>query len=159
MLHQELLLTLAEISVTIAALSAVAGVVQQQALSSVSSGLLRDVAVIGMMVALFALLPLVFWTNESLIAFRTCAAAAALTWLCGYVIYLRGALKDKTQITTAFWIGMVITLFGICLLVTCMFSEGEAAITTYLLALLTWLAIAGLNFVSSVFSEPGAPEP
>ncbi len=39
MLQQELLLALADVAVTVAALSAVAGVVKHQALSDVSSGL------------------------------------------------------------------------------------------------------------------------
>jgi len=153
MLEQELLLTLAEISVTIAALSAVAGVVKQQALSVVSAGLLRDVAVIGMLVALFAFLPLVFWDDASIIAFRLCAIGAMVTWLGGYVLYLRGVLRDRSQITSTFWIGMVITVFGIVLLGYCVFSDGQDGITYYLLALLAWLAIAGLNFVASVFSD------
>jgi len=153
MLEQELLLTLAEISVTIAALSAVAGVVKQQALSVVSAGLLRDVAVIGMLVALFAFLPLVFWDDASSVAFRLCAIGAMVTWLGGYVLYLRGVLRDRSQITSTFWIGMVITVFGIVLLGYCVFSDGQDGITYYLLALLAWLAIAGLNFVASVFSD------
>ncbi len=153
MLQQELLLTLAEISVTVAALSAVAGVVRHEALSGVSSGLLRDVAVIGMFVALFALLPLIFWNEASMFSFRICAAGAAFTWLVGYVQYLRGALTDPERVTPAFWIGMLITVLGLALLGFCFFCEDEHTVSSYLLAMLAWLAIAGLNFVTSVFSD------
>lgn len=153
MLEQELLLTLAEISVTIAALSAVAGVVKHEALDVVASGLLRDVAIIGMLVALYAFLPLVFWSDDTIIALRVCAVGAAITWLIGYALYLRGALRDRSQITSTFWMGMVITLLGLALLVFCIFSEGKVGITLYLAGMIAWLAIAGLNFVASVFSS------
>ena len=90
MLQQELLQTLAEIAVTIAALSAVAGVVRHEALSGVAAGLLRDVAVIGMLVALFSFLPLIFWNSETINAFRLSALRAASMWLLGYGFYLKG---------------------------------------------------------------------
>ncbi len=154
MLQQELLLTLAEISVTIAALSAVAGVLKHDSLRTVSSGLLRDVAIIGMLVALFAILPLVFWRDDTIVAFRLCALGAVVTWLVGYVAYLRGVLRDRSQITATFWIGMVITVLGVVLLLVCAASDKTSNITLYLVAMLAWLAIAGLNFVASVFSGP-----
>lgn len=152
MLQQDLLLTLAEVSVTIAALSAVAGVVRNETLSVVSFGLLRDVAVIGMLVALFAFIPLIFWNEDTVIAFRLSAVGAATTWLVGYAVYLGGVFKDKSQITKTFWVGMAITLLGLFELVLCALSEERAAITFYLIAMIAWLAIAGLNFLASVFS-------
>lgn len=158
MLQQELLQTLAEIAVTIAALSAVAGVVRHEALSSVSAGLLRDVAIIGMLVALFSVLPLIFWNDETIIAFRLCALGAALMWLLGYCFYLRGVYKDRSQITIVFWIGMAITLLGLGLLFACMRSDDKSNITLYLVGMLSWLAIAGLNFVASVFSRSRAED-
>lgn len=153
MLQQELLQTLAEIAVTIAALSAVAGVVRHEAIDVVSAGLLRDVAIIGMLVALFSILPLIFWSDETIIAFRLCAPAAALMWLLGYGFYLRGVYKDRSQITVVFWIGMAITLLGLGLLFASMRSDDKSNITLYLVGMLSWLAIAGLNFVASVFSH------
>lgn len=150
MLQQDLLLTLAEISVTIAALSAVAGVVQREGLTAVASGLLRDVAIIGMLVALFALLPLIFW-NEGPNVLRICSAGAAILWLIGYAFYLRGVFRDRSQISAAFWIGMIITLLGVGLFAFCALSSVN--MTYYTLALLAWLAIAGLNFVASVFAN------
>ena len=152
MLHQELLLTLAEIAVTIAALSAVAGVVRREGLGEVASGLLRDVAVIGMFVALFALLPLIFW-HEGWVAFRYCATGAAIVWFVGYLVYLKGAIRDPWQISVAFWIGAVVTVLGVGLFVVSAFAESDVVATFYLLALLAWLGIAGINFVASVFSN------
>lgn len=78
MLQQELLQTLAEMAATIAVLSTVAGVVSRKALSPVSKSLLRDVAVMGLLVALFCLLPLIFWNDQSMATLRLCAFGAAL---------------------------------------------------------------------------------
>jgi len=154
MLQQELLLTLAEISVTIAALSAASAVFSQHKSSVVLAGLLRDVAIIGMLVALFAVLPLVFWDDNTLLVFKLCALAAIITWLGGYGRYLRNVRKDRSQITSTFWIGMIISLLGLGLFALCAFSDDLAiSIRMYQLALLAWLAIAGLNFVASVFSD------
>ncbi|CAN0583894.1 unnamed protein product, partial [Laminaria digitata] len=153
MLQQELLQTLAEIAVTIAALSAVAGVVRSRPLSLVSAGLLRDVAIIGMLVALFSLLPLIFWNDETIVAFKLCALGAGSLWLLGYSVYLRGVYKDRSQITVVFWIGMAITMLGLGLLFACVRSDDHSGITLYLVGMLSWLAIAGLNFVASVFSN------
>ena len=51
---------------------------------------------------------------------------------------------------------MAITTLGMVLLVLCTlpleWAVEKTNITLYLLAMLTWLAIAGLNFVASVFS-------
>ena len=48
---------------------------------------------------------------------------------------------------------MLITVLGLALLGFCFFSEDEHTVSSYLLAMLAWLAIAGLNFVTSVFSD------
>ena len=153
MLHHELLQTLAEIAVTIAALSAVAGVVRHEALNAVSVGLLRDVAIIGMLVALFSMLPLIFWDDETSTPFRLSALGAAVMWLIGYGFYLRGVYEDRSQVTIVFWIGMVITVLGLGLLFACLRSDDTSSVTLYMLGMLSWLAIAGLNFVASVFAR------
>lgn len=151
MLQQDLLLALSEVSVTIAALSAVAGVVKSDALNRISSKLLRDVAIVGLLVALFSLLPLIFWDDSSNFAFRLIALSAAITWLLGYIGYLRGVLRDRSQVTTPFWMGLLITVGGIVLFGMAALSERPYPGTSYLVALLAWLAIGGLNFVVSVF--------
>ncbi len=74
-------------------------------------------------------------------------------WLLGYGFYLRGVFKDRSQITVVFWIGMAITLLGLGLLFACMRSGDKSNITLYLVGMLSWLAIAGLNFVASVYSH------
>ena len=69
-------------------------------------------------------------------------------------MYLRNALKDRSQHTGAFWIGMLVTVAGLGLFVWSAISENQTdAMKFYLLGLLAWLAIAGLNFVASVFSS------
>lgn len=158
MRHYELLLTLSEISVTIAALSAVAGVVKSGASTHISSRLLRDVAVIGMTVALFAFLPLIFWEEASNCSLRLIALGAAVTWFSGYVLYLKGVLGDRKQITSAFWIGLLITIGGITLFLFVAMSDTQYAVRAYLMALLAWLAIGGLNFVVSVFWISGTDD-
>lgn len=78
--------------------------------------------------------------------------AAALIWVLGYGFYLRGVNKDRSQITVVFWIGMAVTLLGLGLLLASMHFDDKSNITLYLVGMLSWLAIAGLNFVASVFS-------
>ena len=73
-------------------------------------------------------------------------------WLLGYGFYLRGVYRDRSQVNVVFWTGMAITLLGLGLLFASMRSDDESSITLYLLGMLAWLAIAGLNFVASVFA-------
>ena len=144
-------MTLAEIAVTIAALSAVAGVVTRESMSVTASGLLRDVALIGMLVALFAVLPLALVDFGAARVITRSALVAAVSWLVGYVAYLNGVRKDRSQISTAFWLGLVITVVGEALLVTAAMNLLGLGATWYVLGLIAFLSIAGLNFIASVF--------
>ena len=156
-------MTLAEIAVTIAALSAVAGVVGSETASprvALRSSLLRDVARIGLSVGLFCVLPLVFRETSAAptTVLRGCGALAGVTWLIGYLVYAGRVWRDPAQMNRAFWLGLSITTCGIMFFGSTAVAPGEGSPHRYVLGLLCWLAIAGLNFVSSAFGPSDAAD-
>jgi len=159
--HEDLLMTLAEVAVTLAALSGVAGIVgsrwQDQGLAR--SLLLRNVALIGMATALFALLPLVFRGSDvpTSTVWRGCSSLAGLVWFIGYLVHYPSLKRDPTLVDWAFWLALLVSFAGIGAFAWNTFGPSSLSPHRYVLALLLWLSIAGLNFVVSVFSPRGNP--
>ena len=157
----EVLLTLAEVGATLAALSAVAGVIESRRDDAqqnfISTRLLRDVAVLGMSAALFAILPPIFDHNtvpSEIGTLRYCSGAGLILWVCGYVMFLREARKAVraaafSRLDTL--VGFVITLFGFGLLASNVINPSAASLWRYPLAIVCSLVLAGLNFLAGVF--------
>lgn len=164
--HHEVLLTLAEIAVTLAALSAVAGVIESRraepSQSRISMRLLRDVAVLGMTAAFFAVLPPIFGggSGEETQVRRWCSAAALGVWIVDYVTFLREALR-AVQTQTFSWtdisVGLAITLLGFGLLTYNVFMPYGAAPERYILAILCLLVLARLDFLAGAFDLRSGP--
>lgn len=157
--HEDVLLTLGEIAVTLAALSGVAGVLGarsgQSQLSGFESLLLRNVALIGMAVAAFALVPLAFRgsTIGASSALRVCSALAACSWLGGYVFSFRRALAAQRSgelSVGAFALGFVFHVTAVTLLAWNVVAPDPGSPRRYVLALMCALAIAGINFMVTV---------
>jgi hypothetical protein len=157
--HEDILLTLGEIAVTLAALSGVAGVLGsrsgQTPLSDLEILLLRNVALIGMGVAAFALLPLPFRgsPSEASSALRVCSAVAALFWLGGYVLTLRRvltALRSRELSRGTFVLGLAFNATAVLLLAWNVLTPTQESPRRYVLALMSLLAIAGINFTITV---------
>ena len=165
--HEDVLLTLGEIAVTLAALSGVAGVLatrsDQAPLSDFEILLLRNVALIGMGVAAFALLPLAFRgsPSEALSALRVCSALAASSWLGGYVLTFRRvftALRSRELSLGAFVLGLAFNATAVLLFAWNVVDSTGSSPRRYVLALMSALAIAGINFIVTVLRPrpPGA---
>ena len=151
----DLLELLAQLAVTIAALSAVAGATRSPAQDTLNSSLLlRDVALVGLAVALYSFVPLLMFEAGLAIPFvlKACSAVAAVSWIVGYLLYIRRIRKQPHLFTGMFMLGLVDTLAGIGLFVSGLFMPNGVS---YLSALLCWLAIASLNFISAIFSPSG----
>jgi hypothetical protein len=157
--HEDVLLTLGEISVTLAALSGVAGVLGsrsgQTRLSDFEVLLLRNVALIGMAVAAFALLPLAYRgsTIGGLSPLRVCSALAACCWLGGYALSFRrvlAALRSRELSVGTFGLGLVFHAIALLLLAWNVVAPAPGSPRHYVLALMSVLAIAGINFVVTV---------
>lgn len=163
----ELLLTLAEVAVTLAALSAVAGVIESRRAeaqhSRISIRLLRDVAVLGMLAALFAVVPLVFDRdpNNSPQVWRWCSAAALAIWIANYVSFFREAVRavrTETFSWSGILLGLAITFLGFGLLAYNVLVPSDAAPQRYTLAIVCLLVLAGLDFLAGAFvSRPHRP--
>jgi len=164
--HEDVLLTLGEIAVTLAALSGVAGVLAarsgQTHLSAFKVLLLRNVALIGMVAAAFAILPLSFRgsaiSNPS--AFRLCSALAMCSWLGGETLFFRRglvALRSREISATEFWLGFALNATAVTLFAWNTFLPDSTSANRYVLALMCALAIAGINFIVAVL-RPNPPD-
>jgi len=157
----EVLLTLAEVGATLAALSAVAGVIESSRNDAqqnpISTRLLRDVAVLGMSAALFAILPPIFdhgTVPNKIGTLRYCSTVALILWVSGYVAFVRQALKAVRAAAFSrldILVGFVITLFGLGLLASNVVKPSAASFWRYPLAIVCALVLAGLNFLAGVF--------
>lgn len=159
MQHEDVLLTLGEIAVTLAALSGVAGVLAarsgQTQLSVFKVLLLRNVALIGMVVAAFAILPLTFRgsaiSNPS--AFRLCSALAMCSWLGGEALFFRrglAGLRSREISAGEFWLGFALNATAVTLFAWNAFVPNPTSPHRYVLALMCVLAVAGINFIAAV---------
>jgi hypothetical protein len=158
---REVLLTLAQVGVTLAALSGVAGIIESRRTDlpqhAISIRLLRDVALLGMLAALFAILPPVFVQDAAMNGtgvWRSLSAIGAIVWVAGYGAFLYDALK-AVRAGSFSWLdilfGLVPTLFGLGLLGSNVFDPSAASPQRYMLAMICVLAIAGLNFLAGAF--------
>lgn len=163
--HEDVLLTLGEIAVTLAALSGVAGVLGtrsgQTQLSVFEILLLRNVALIGMGVAAFALLPVALqgWTPGGSSALRLCSALAAGAWLGGYALSFRrvlAALRSRELSLGPFALGLAFNATSVALLAWNVVAPDPGSSRRYVLALMCALAIAGVNFIVTVL-RPRSP--
>jgi hypothetical protein len=163
--HEDLLLTLAEIAITLAALSGVAGILGARPgdtqISTFERLLLRNVALIGMVVTGFSLVPLTFRGSgvADVTVWRLCSALALACWLAGYALFLRRAgapLRSGAFPLRVFSLGLALNLAGVVLLGWNVLAPGADAARRYALALMCALALAGINFVITAL-RPGPP--
>jgi len=163
--YEDVLLTLGQIAVTLAALSGVAGVIAarpgQTELSAFKIVLLRNVALIGMIVTVFALLPLTLRGSEisSATAFRLCSVLALFCGLGGYAFFLprgRVAMRSGEISASAFGLGFALNAAAVVLFAWNTVAPTLSSPQRYVLGLICALAIAGINFVVAVLT-PKAP--
>lgn len=147
----DLLELMAQLAITIAALSAVAGATQSSSQTKGQNYLLRDVAVIGLAVALYSFLPLLMLEGKMPIglALLICGSLAALSWATGYALYIFRIWGDWQQFDGMFFLGLFVTIAGVLFFTSNIYESSTVA---YLCGLLCWLGIACLNFITSVFS-------
>jgi hypothetical protein len=163
--HEDVLLTLGQIAVTLAALSGVAGVLAarpgQTELSAFKMVLLRNVALIGMIVTVFALLPLTFRGPEisSTSAFQVCSVLALFCGLGGYIFFLpqgRAALHFGEISASAFGLGFALNAVAMVLFAWNAIAPTLNSPQRFVLELMCALSIAGINFIVAVLA-PKAP--
>lgn len=160
------LMTLAEVGVTIASLSAVAGVIQSQRADSrtdpMTIRLFRDVALLGMIGALLAVLPVLLerWPSQGAGPWRACSAVGAAIWIVLYVNFLRQALPAvrRDRLWRAFLLGLAITLLGLGSLIYNTILPSIAAPQFYMVAIVCLLFLAGFDFLIAAFTL-GSPPP
>lgn len=151
----QLLPTVAEISVTLATLSGVAGVLGPRSTEASPElearwVLLRDVAITGFGAALLALLPLLFEKS-----WRPLSGVAAFFWVAIFLFSTRQlALLHPSNLKYA-WIGPLITLLGLTLFIANVVAPGRDSPKRYTAALLCMLTIAGILFIFAVFVGGG----
>ncbi len=148
---EDLLELIAQLAITIAALSAVAGATRGDNIDRENQYLLRDVALIGMAVALYSVVPLLLdeaGVDGDLIV-TACGSLAALCWFAGYIMYVKRIWGDKAHFNRWFFFGMLVTLSGLAALSYAALFGNDIA---YLAGLVFFLSIAGLNFINGVFN-------
>jgi hypothetical protein len=155
-MHEDILLTLAEIAITLAALSGVAGILgarsSQTKVAAFEILLLRNVALIGMAVAVFGILPLTFRGSaiNDVVSLRLCSALVVVCWLVGYGLFLRRAvpaLRSGEFAAGVFLVGLAFNVVGAALMLWNVASPSSASAQRYVLALMCALALAGINFI------------
>jgi hypothetical protein len=151
---EDLLELIAQLAITIAALSAVAGASRSNTSTSTNLErhfLLRDVALIGMAVALYSVIPLLLDEAgvDSDLTMAACGGLAASAWLIGYALYIKRIWGDKTHFTGQFFLGCILTIGGLASFSWAAVFENEIA---YLCGLVCWLVIASFNFINGVFA-------
>jgi hypothetical protein len=117
--------------------------------------LLRNVALIGMVVAAFAILPLAFRgsaiSNPS--AFRLCSALAMCSWLGAETLFFRRglvALRSREISASEFWLGFALNATAVTLFAWNALLPNPTSPNRYVLALMCVLAVAGINFIVAV---------
>jgi len=160
--RHDLLLTLAQIGVTLAALSTVASVFSPRGVESprdrLSVRLLRDVATVGMLAAFLSLLPLALDEGSAMV-WRWSSAAAAVSWLALFAAFARsgGPLLRASRPHPKFALvpmvlGPLTTLLGMVLLTYNVIAPSTASPQRYALAVMGMLVIAAMNFLSGAFA-------
>lgn len=165
MQHEDILLALGEIAITLAALSGVAGVLaarpEQTQLSAFKILLLRNVALIGMVVTALALLPLTFRGSAFGISsgLRLCSALAACCWLVGQVLFFRRGLeasRSREMPIGQFALGFSLSAAAVILFAWNVLAPSASSTHRYVLGLMFALGIAGINFIVAIL-RPGPP--
>ncbi len=154
---EDLLELIAQLAITVAALSAVAGASRSSNIDREHQFLLRDVALIGMAVALYAVVPLILdeaGVDDDLVM-TVCGALAAISWTLGYLLYIKRIWGDRDHFTGLFFFGLLLTVGGIGAFTYAAMAEHQVA---YLSGLVFWLAIASLNFINGVFDVSASSE-
>jgi hypothetical protein len=153
--HELVLVTLAQVSVTLAALSGVAGVFRPQySDSSKSEGariLLRDVALISLVVGLLAIIPLIVDRDHSHNAWRWLSGIAILYWV---IAFIQTVPKLRRMFSAPKAIGVVgpsSTVVGLLLFLLNVIAPGVLSPNRFAGGLLCLLVVAGSNFVLAVF--------
>jgi len=157
----DVLLSLAQVGVTLAALSGVAGILESRRndprQDPISIRLLRDVALLGMLAALFAVLPPVLHQDAAMNGagpWRFFSATGVILWVPLYATFLRDARKAVRSATFS-WLdillGFAIQLIGLGLLISNVVAPSAASSVRYTLAIVTVLVLAGLSFLEGAF--------
>ena len=149
------LATLAQVSVTLAALSGVAGVLGPRLSGvNISEGtqiLLRDVAVLSLFVGFLSVLTLIVGHVDSVIVLRLLSGIAIILWT-GALFFSWPKIRHlfKTRSPTHF-VGWTSTLVGMSLLLLNVFAPSTWSASRFAGGLLCMLIIAGSNFLIAVF--------
>ena len=154
----ELLLTLAQIGVTLAGLSGIAGAIQlgQAARSTnLSDRLLPAVATAAMPAALFAVVPVGLLGGEDAAVWRLCSIGALMIWAVIYGSYIPLLIRMVRRAQRFEWInplvGFLLTVLGMGLLAYNVIAPSIASPRRYAMADICLLVIAGVNFFAYVF--------
>ena len=158
-----LLTTVTQVAVTLATLSGVAGVLGPRsgsALDEATRVLLRDVAGVGLGVALFSFLPLVFVqaTSDDELTWRIFSGIAATYWITTAVLAARTmrSLRLMEQGTSKLvLLAPASTLVGVTLYAWNVLAPSSMSVSRYLGALTCHVAVAGILFVVAVFGRRG----
>jgi hypothetical protein len=155
--HEQLLSTISQVAITLAALSGVAGVLGTRTggspLDEATRVLLRDVAAIGLVATLLSLLPPLFErTPAEGFVWRLLSGLAAAYW----VLALRHAVPRLVGLLSRrrsnfFLTGPAATLVGLFLFSWNVIAPDSASPNRYVGALLCLLCVAGTNFIIAVF--------
>jgi hypothetical protein len=152
--------TIAEISAAFVGFSLVAGLLGAGPADQYRSFSIRDVAEIGLSCLAGALLPsaLHALALSPETTWRLASAAFSLAWLGGAFIGIRRFWRSEArdQAPRLLWFGPVAGLVGNLLLWWNVFSP-DLAPGRYVLALLLYLAVAGLSFIAAVFHGRNVP--
>lgn len=163
---QELLLTLAQIGVTLAGLSGIAGAIHLgHAANSMnlSDRLLHAVASAAMLAAMIAVVPLGLLGGADDLVWRYCSVGALVIWAVVYGAYVRTFIRMFRGLRKFEWInigaGLLLTLSGLGLLAYNAVAPSVASPQRYAMANICLLVIAGINFFAYTFGLRLRPSP
>jgi len=153
MIPDTLLPTIAQVSVTLAALSGVAGVIRPTGAEThepVSARFfLREVAILGLAATLLSLLPLVF--DDS---WRVLSAVGAGFWVAMFIFGARRLQLQQLSLLRRAWPGPAITLVGLALFIWNIVVPSEQSPMRYAAGVLCLLTISAMCFVFALFGRP-----
>ena len=154
---EQVLVTVAEVAVTLSALSGIAGVlgprVGDSAFDQRTRILLRDVAGVGLVAALLALLPLLFdsASQAESLKWRIFSGIAAVFWVVAFMQAVPRLTRLAPFQSAVRWVGPAATLVGMLLFSWNVLSPDSASPNRYAGGLIGLLVVSGSNFVLAVF--------
>jgi hypothetical protein len=155
----EVLTSLAEVAVTLAALSGVAGVLGTVDPDSPSDEmrriLLRDVALLGLVAALFAMLPLLLGAEADAegLVWRLLSAALGAGWVVLFLRVVPKLARLNQARSKVFWVGPAATLVGLSLFSWNVVVPDSFSPNRYAGGLVCLLVVSGGAFLIAVFGH------